>query len=207
VQPWTPCLLPAEGPVQEVPEADTSLREAQADGGQVRVYVGLVRGDHALLLVEVQDLVILLVPAAGLGPGAIPDRRRGGGRERLVGPRFATRARPVGALAIRHAGAKLGGDMADVSPGPALSDTRVPHGIELFAARPLVKGRITPAVVFERRVERLVHIAHRWARHFSAANRSISGAFAGERPARSAGKSLVSPVPMNGDDLRSDYSC
>src|SRR5215475_3889676 len=97
---WTFLLSSTEGPIQEVTEADARLGEALADGREMRVYISLVHGDHLLRLVGVQGLVILLIPAARLGLHAIPDRRRGGDGERLVGPVLGPGASPCGAIGI-----------------------------------------------------------------------------------------------------------
>jgi len=86
-----------------VPEADPRLREALFNGGEMRVHIGLVHGNHLLLLVEVQRLVTLLVPAAGLGLDAIPNRCRGGDGERLVGPVLGPSDGPCDALCIPYA--------------------------------------------------------------------------------------------------------
>jgi hypothetical protein len=62
--------------------------------------------------------------------------------------------------------AEVGGDVADVSPELALDDTRIPHGVEVFSARPPLENLITPAVILERHMERLVDVTHPMAEEF-----------------------------------------
>jgi hypothetical protein len=155
-----------KGPVQKSTKAYACLGEALCDSREMRVYIGLVHGDHLLRLVEVQGFVIRLVPAAGLGLHAIPDGLNRGDHERLVGPLLGIRAGPCGALCIRHARADLGGDLSDVFPELALDDIGIPHGMEVPCAWPLFMDGGAVSVVLERHMERLVGISHPMAEVF-----------------------------------------